>query len=153
MARKTNKAGVDLIKHFEGFRADAYLCPADVWTIGYGHTGGVKHYQKVTKEEAEQLLREDLSDAEAAVVRYITVSLTDNQFSALTSFTFNLGAGNLKSSTLRRKLNAGQYDAVPSELARWVKSGGRTLQGLVRRRAAEGELFMRPDGVDDREED
>ena len=145
MARKINKAGMELVKKFEGFRADAYLCPAGVWTIGYGHTGGVKDGQKVTKAKAEQLLREDLSEAEKAVERYITVSLTDCQFSALVSFTFNLGAGSLKDSTLRRKLNAGNHDAVPSELARWVKADGKTLPGLVLRRAAEGELFLRDD--------
>ena len=93
------------------------------------------------------MLREDLIGAEAAVERYIAVPLTDNQFAALTSFTFNLGTGSLKTSTLRKKLNRGDYDAVPSELARWVKAQGKTLKGLVRRRAAEGELFMQPDGT------
>jgi len=145
LARNINKAGLDLIKHFEGFRAQAYICPAGVWTIGYGHTSGVSSGQRVTEQKAEQLLHEDLADAQAAVERYIAVPLTDNQFAALVSFTFNLGAGNLKTSTLRRRLNTNDYDAVPSELARWVKANGKTLEGLFRRRAAEGELFMRPD--------
>lgn len=147
MARKINKAGLDLIKHFEGFYAEAYLCPADVWTIGYGHTDDVERGQTVTESEAEQLLLDDLVVAGTAVERYISVPLTDNQFSALVSFTFNLGAGSLKTSTLRRKLNAGNYDAVPEEMARWVKAKGKTLQGLVRRRAAEGILFLQPDHV------
>lgn len=147
MTREINKTGLDLIKHFEGFYSDAYLCPAGVWTIGYGHTRGVEQGQTVTREEAEALLHEDLAQAQTAVDRYITVPLTQNQFAALVSFTFNLGAGSLQTSTLRRKLNAKEYDAVPSELARWVKGGGRTLAGLVRRRAAEGDLFMQPDDV------
>ncbi|WP_321491922.1 glycoside hydrolase family protein [uncultured Desulfobacter sp.] len=147
MTRKTNKAGLDLIKKFEGFYAEAYLCPADVWTIGYGHTGDVKMGQVVTEPEAEQLLSKDLEVAGIAVQRYISVPLTDNQFSALVSFTFNLGAGSLKTSTLRKKLNQGNYDAVPPELARWVKTKGKTLPGLVRRRAAEGLFFMQPDDV------
>jgi len=81
------------------------------------------------------------------VERYIAVPLTDNQYVALVSFTFNLGAGSLKTSTLRRRLNTGDYDAIPSELARWVKAGGKALAGLVRRRVAEGELFMRSDWI------
>ena len=89
-------------------------------------------------------MREDLAEAESAVERLIDVALNDHQFAALVCFTFNLGAGNLSRSTLRRRLNAGDYDAVPSELGRWVKAGGRTLAGLVRRRAAEGELFATP---------
>jgi len=147
MARKINKTGLELVKRFEGFYAEAYLCPADVWTIGYGHTGDVERGQTVTEPEAEQLLLDDLAVAEAAVERYISVPLTENQFSALVSFSFNLGAGSLKTSTLRRKLNAGNYDAVPTELARWVKAKGKTLPGLVRRRAAEGLLFMQLDSV------
>jgi lysozyme len=146
MPRKTNKAGIELIKHFEGLHTEAYLCPANVWTIGYGHTQGVRKGQVITEAEAEQFLIEDLSSAESSVERLIACALNENQFAALVSFTFNLGAGNLKTSTLRRKLNGGDYDAVPSELARWVKAGGKTLPGLVRRRAAEGELFVTSNG-------
>lgn len=146
MARAINQEALDLVKSFEGFRKDAYLCPAKVWTIGYGHTGSVKRGQKISRKAAEDLLREDLSAAAASVEKYVWVELTDNQFGALASFTFNLGAGNLKRSTLRRKLNAGDFDSVPSELARWVKAGGKTMSGLVRRRAAEGALFLLADG-------
>ena len=148
MARKVNKAGFDLVKHFEGFYADAYVCPAGVWTIGYGHTGGVKKGDKVTLDEAEALLEKDLNASGADVNRLVKVSLKDNQYAALVSFVFNLGAGSLASSTLLKKLNAGNYDDVPSEMARWVKAKDpktgekKTLAGLVRRRAAEGELWL-----------
>jgi len=151
MARKINTAGLDLVKQYEGFYANAYKCPAGVWTIGYGHTGGVKKGDTVTPEEAERMLEEDLAGAGAAVERLITVPLKDNQFAALVSFTFNLGEGSLAGSTLRKKLNAGNYDDVPVEMAKWVKATDpktgekRTLAGLVRRRAAEGELWLSAD--------
>jgi lysozyme len=148
MARKINKAGIDLVKSFEGFYAGAYVCPAGVWTIGYGHTKGVKKGDKVTLDEAEALLDADLAEAAAEVARLVTVPLKDNQFAALASFVFNLGASSLKSSTLLKKLNAGNYDDVPAEMSRWVKATDpktgqkRALAGLVRRRAAEGELWL-----------
>ena len=123
MGRKTNALGIELIKKFEGFRADAYVCPAGVLTIGYGHTATAKAGQTIGVDTAERLLRADVEIAESAVERHIEVSLTDNQFAALVSFTFNLGAGSLKSSTLRKKLNIEEYDAVPSEMARWVRAG------------------------------
>ncbi len=146
---RINDAGLALVQAFEGFRAEAYRCPAGVWTIGYGHTVEVAEGDRITLEDAEVLLRSDLARSEAAVDRLVTVPLSDNQFSALVSFCFNLGEGNLASSTLLRKLNAGNYDAVPSQLARWVKGGGRTLPGLVRRRAAEAALWATPDGDED----
>ena len=147
MTRQINQAGLDIIKHFEGFEPKAYLDPIGIPTIGYGHITGVtlqdvQNQRTVSETEAAQLLREDLAVAETAVERLITVALNDNQFSALVSFTFNLGEGNLQSSTLRRRLNREEYDAVPYEMSRWVKAAGRTLPGLVRRRKAEGELFM-----------
>ena len=147
MTRKINQAGLDIIKHFEGFEPMAYLDPIGIPTIGYGHIAGVTHQdvqnqRTVNEAEAEQLLREDIAVAESAVERLISVAMNDNQFSALVSFTFNLGEGNLKSSTLRRRLNRGEYDAIPYEMCRWVKAAGRTLPGLVRRRIAEGGLFM-----------
>ncbi len=153
MARNINKPGVDLVKEMEGFYPDAYRCPAGVWTIGYGHTAGVSPGQKVTKQQAEQLLREDLDGSAAAVERLISVPLTDNQFAALVSFTFNVGEGNLATSTLRRKLNTGDYNAVPSQLSVWVMATDpatgkkRPLNGLVRRRAAEGQLWLKPEGA------
>ena len=151
MARKINKDGMDLVKQFESFSPSAYKCPAGVWTIGYGHTAGVKPGDKVAVEEAEQLLEKDLDTAGAAVERLIQVPLKDGQYAALVSFVFNLGAPSLAASTLRKKLNAGNYDDVPVEMARWVKAVDpktgkpRPLAGLVRRRAAEGALWLSAD--------
>jgi len=152
VTREINQAGIDLVKSFEGFFADAYICPAGVLTIGYGHTGDVVKDQCIDKSTAEALLRADLQSACASVERLVNVPLSDNQFAALASFAFNCGAGNLGMSTLLKKLNHGDYDAAPSELARWVKARDpstdkkRTLRGLVRRRAAESELWLAPDG-------
>jgi lysozyme len=95
----------------------------------------------ITPEQAEALLRQDVQTAEQAVLRLITVPLTDGQFDALVSFTFNLGAGALQRSTLRRKVNRGDHAAVPAEFRKWVWAGGRKLQGLVRRRKAETKLY------------
>jgi lysozyme len=154
MARQVTKEGLELVKHYEGLRTQAYRCPAGVWTIGYGHTKGVRAGMEVTEAEAEELLRQDLAASGEQVERLVHVKLTDPQFSALASFVFNVGAGNLESSTLLRRLNAGDYDAVPSELAKWVKAtdpntGKKvTLPGLVRRRAAEGELWLQTDTDD-----
>ncbi len=138
-----NQAGLDLVKEFEGLSLTVYTCPAGLPTIGYGHvltpsSGGM---ETITEEEAEDLLRADLRTAEGAVERLIRVPLNENQFSALTSFTFNLGSGALQRSTLRHKLNAGDYDEVPDELLRWCYAGGRRLAGLLRRRTAEAALW------------
>ena len=146
MTRQTNQAGVELIKRFEGLRTKAYLCPAKVWTIGYGHTSAagppsVGPGKVITAGEAVQILKNDLKVFEAAVEKAVKVPLTDNEFAALVSFTFNLGSGTLARSTLLRKLNQGKYDAVPGELARYVYAGKQKLEGLVRRRAAEASLW------------
>lgn len=148
MGRRTNAAGVTLVKEFESFEAEAYTCPAGKLTIGYGHVilpdeGHLKS-KKLSEAEADELLKLDLSIAEAAVEKYITVPLTGNQFAALSSFTFNLGTGNLRNSTLRRKLNEGDYNSVARQLDRWVYAGGKRLRGLARRRTAEGKLFNTP---------
>lgn len=154
MSRPVNDSGLDLVRAFEGLRTEAYRCPAGVWTIGYGHTGDVSPGQRITADQAEQMLRDDLAACGGQVEQLIGVPLSDCQYAALVSFVFNAGAGALRGSTLRRRLNGGDYDCVPSELARWVKavdprSGARVpLAGLVRRRAAEGELWLR-DGADD----
>jgi lysozyme len=109
--RQINKAGLDLVKQYEGFRATAYVCPAGKLTIGYGHVI-LEHEQslrtaRISMDEALSILRAEMVDAERAVERYIKVELSDNQFAELYSFTFNLGGGNLKGSTLRRLLNDG----------------------------------------------
>jgi lysozyme len=141
---KTSAKGLALIKEFEGFRAAAYLCPAGVWTIGWGHTRGVTEHDRVTEEMATDMLIEDLAWCEAAVKQYVTVPLNQNQFDALVSFTFNLGQGALAQSTLLRLLNSGEYTAAALQFGRWVKAGTQTLPGLVRRREAERALFEEP---------
>ena len=142
---RTGRDGVELIRHFEGCRFDAYLCPAGVWTIGYGHTADVKEGDSIDQEAAEAFLIEDLEKFEQAVMRLVEVPLTQQQFDALVSWTFNLGAGNLAESTLLRKLNNYQYAEVPEQMMRWVRAGGQVLDGLVRRRAAEAALFQNKD--------
>lgn len=142
---RTGRNGVELIRHFEGCRFDAYLCPAGVWTIGYGHTADVKEGDNIDQEAAEAFLIEDLETFEQAVTRLVEVPLTQQQFDALVSWTFNLGAGNLAESTLLKKLNNYQYAEVPEQMMRWVRAGGKVLDGLVRRRAAEAALFQSKD--------
>jgi GH24 family phage-related lysozyme (muramidase) len=143
--RHITQAGVDLIKRFEGFWPTVYICPAGYPTIGYGHL--IKPHERerfargITGEQAETLLRQDVQTAERAVLRLITVPLTDGQFDALVSFTFNLGAGALQRSTLRRKVNRGDHAAVPAEFRKWVWAGGRKLEGLVKRRKAEAFMY------------
>lgn len=142
--RRINDAGLALIKEAEGKKLTAYICPAGKLTIGWGSTGPhVVPGMTITEQEAETLLRDDLRRFEEGVEKLVEVPLSDNQFSALVSFAFNLGVGALSKSTLLRKLNDGDYDAVPSELARWNKAAGRVLPGLVKRRAAEGELWSK----------
>ena len=142
---RTGRDGVELIRHFEGCRFDAYLCPAGVWTIGYGHTADVKEGDSIDQKAAEAFLIEDLESFEQAVTRLVEVPLTQQQFDALVSWTFNLGAGNLAESTLLRKLNNYQYAEVPEQMMRWVRAGGQVLDGLVKRRAAEAALFQNKD--------
>jgi GH24 family phage-related lysozyme (muramidase) len=137
---------LDLIRRFEGCRLEAYLCPANVWTIGYGHTGpNVKPRLKITQADAEALLLSDVDRFARAVDTWIKVKLSNNQRCALISFTFNVGIGALQESTLRKRLNNGE-DAVKvamEELPRWNKGDGKILEGLVRRRKAEVDLFCR----------
>lgn len=140
-----NQEGLDLIKEFEGCRLEAYLCPAGIPTIGYGHTRTAKIGQVITEAKAESLLREDLKDAEEAVDRLVTATINDNQFSALVSFVFNVGAGAFKESTLLSLLNTNADTAiVANQLRRWNKAGDRELPGLTRRRQAERALFVNP---------
>ncbi len=144
MTRRINAEGLALIKRFEGLQRRAYICPAGVLTIGYGSTGAhVTKGMVITEAEAERLLIADLSRFERAVEKLVKVPLSDGQFAALVSFAFNVGEGALKGSTLLKKLNRGDYDAVPSELNKWVNAKGKKLPGLVNRRAAEGGLWAR----------
>lgn len=132
----------EIIKEFEGLELKAYKCPAGVWTIGYGHTKKVSAGDVITEGEADILLALDVQDAESAVNAYVDVDINQNQFDALVSFVYNLGAGNFKSSTLLRKLNQGDYLGAANEFQRWNKAGGKVLRGLVRRRKAEANLFI-----------
>lgn len=143
-----NTNAINLIKEFEDLRLEAYLCPAGVWTIGWGHTKGVKAGGVIDRQRAEEFLQEDYEEAEKAVLKMVKVKLTDDQLGALTSFVFNLGAGNFKSSTLRRKVNANPHDkTIRDEFMRWVYARGGNdepvmLDGLVRRREAEADLYF-----------
>lgn len=143
---------VELAKRFEGFhrvpradpgRARPYICPAGYWTIGYGHLCGPKH-PPITEAEAEAYLARDLQTALAATLRYCPVLATEpeGRLAAIVDFTFNLGAGRLQTSTLRRRVNQRDWTAAASELQRWVYGGGKVLPGLVARRAAESVLLM-----------
>lgn len=134
----------ELIKSFEGLELEAYLCPADIWTIGYGHTGDVKEGDTITKAEADDLLDKDLEKFRSGVNRCVKVPLNENQFGALVSFAYNVGIGSLQSSTLLKLLNAGDYDAAADQFPRWNKSGGKVLTGLTRRREAERAVFLTP---------
>lgn len=139
--RRTNAAGVALIKDYEGLHLTPYLCAAKVWTIGYGHTRTVRLGMKITPDQADQLLDDDLRLTERAVLRLVQVPLNDNQLAALVSFAFNVGTENFERSTLLRLLNRGWYEQVPAQLMRWDRAGGEVLGGLSRRRAAEARLW------------
>ncbi|MBO5739009.1 glycoside hydrolase family protein [bacterium] len=139
-----SETGIELIKKFEGCVLKAYKCPAGVWTIGYGHTSGVKEGQTITKAEAEDYLKQDLTTFETYVSNLVTVAINQNQFDALVSFCYNLGPGNLKSSTLLKLLNAKNYSEAAEQFDRWIYAGGKKLSGLVKRRAAEKALFLQP---------
>ncbi|MCG7598862.1 lysozyme [Halomonas sp. McH1-25] len=138
---RTSDRGVELIKEFEGCRLRAYQDSAGVWTIGYGSTTDVEPGDCITPEAAERLLRRDLQEAEETVEALVKVPLNQCQFDALVSFAFNLGYGNLSSSTLLRKLNAHNYSGAQAEFKRWIYAGGQKLAGLERRREAEAQLF------------
>ena len=143
-----NERGIEIVKSFEGISLKPYLCPANVWTVGYGATrsstrGPVDPDMGVISEaEAEGLLIRDLESSEGWVLRLVKKALTDNQFSALTSFTFNVGCGALQRSTLRMKFNRGEYLGAADEFPKWRRAGGRILARLVRRRVAERMLFL-----------
>jgi len=147
--RTINEAGLHLIEEFEGLakklpdgRIAAYPDAVNVPTIGYGHTKGVYLGMVITSEQAESFLQEDLRVAEAAVSHLVNVPLSDDQFSALVSFVFNLGAGALSGSTLLREVNARSYQAAAEQFLRWIHAGSQVLPGLVKRREAEQKLFL-----------
>jgi lysozyme len=141
---KISQQGIDLVKRFEGCSLTPYLCPAGYWTVGYGHVIGIgktkPEKQLYTQEEVDDLLRADLARFERGVSRYCPVYLTQSQFDALVSFSFNLGLGVLQRSTLRQKINRGDADAA-KVILKYNMAGGRILKGLTRRRQAEYALF------------
>ena len=143
-----NERGIELVKSFEGISLKPYLCPANVWTVGYGATRSRtgrpidQDMEPITEAEAEALLIRDLESSEGWVRRLIKTALTENQYSALVSFTFNVGAGALQRSTLRMKLNREEVENTATEFPKWRIAGGRILAGLVRRRAVERALFL-----------
>jgi lysozyme len=145
---KTGESGLEIIKMFEGFRSEPYLCPAGVATIGFGSTRGIDGnrvtlgHSAINRDEAEEMLAHDLQNIEKSVGRLIRVALTQNQFDAIVSFTYNLGSGRLQSSTLRSKLNREDYEGAADEFPKWVKAGGKRLSGLVKRRFVERKLFL-----------
>lgn len=139
----TGPQGIELITQFEGLRLESYKDAVGVWTIGYGHTGPeVRAGQKITKEEAIQLLSQDLRWVEDTINEKVKVRLTQNQFDALCSFIFNVGGTAFGKSTLLLALNAGEYEKAANEFLRWDKSKNGVLPGLTKRRRAERELFL-----------
>lgn len=141
---KASQDALDIIKKFEGFSEKAYPDPAHGWrvpTIGYGTTRGVKMGQEISKERAEELLREDVARFDGYIEALVRVPLTQGQWDALSSFVYNLGPGALEKSTLLRLLNAGDYSGAAAQFDRWVYASGKKLAGLVKRRAAERALF------------
>jgi lysozyme len=143
-SRRINQAGIEVIKEFEGLRLESYLCPAQVWTIGYGTTRGVKPGMVITKEKAEALLKDDVVSFERNIQKQLGhIELNDNQFSALVSLCYNCGMAPIKpGNTIRRTLEAGDYQGAADGFLLWRKAGGRVLEGLVRRRNRERELFL-----------
>ena len=145
---KVNKLGIDMMHHFEGCRLQAYQCSAKVWTIGWGNTyyqdkKPVKQGDKVTQDQADELFEMIMNEFAIEVRNALTKEVNENQFSALVCFAYNVGIGNLKKSTLLRKVNVNPNDeTIALEFAKWNKAGGKVLNGLVRRRKAEADLYF-----------
>jgi lysozyme len=133
---------VPMIAEFEGCRLHAYHDSVGVPTIGYGHTKGVHMGDTWTQAQADEALREEVSEFMDGVLRYVHTDVNEHQLAALTSFAYNLGLGALKRSTLLRKLNSGDYAGAEHEFHKWTHAGGRVLRGLVRRRDEEAREFM-----------
>lgn len=148
IVRKINQAGIALILHYEGFSATPYRCPAGVWTIGFGSTRTpqgklvTQTTPPLDREMAMLWLEGGLRHAEQNILRLITAPLSPNQFSALVSFGYNVGSGNMAASTLRQCVNRLDYDKAAGEFLRWNKVAGRPLKGLTARRQQERLLFI-----------
>ena len=134
--------GIEFIKQFEGCRLKAYQDSVGVWTLGVGHTGGVKEGDEIDDAEADRLLREDLVWVEKCIANSVREPLTQNQYDALCSWIFNLGCGAFKKSTLLAHINEGEDALAAKEILKWNRAGGNVISGLTRRREAESELFL-----------
>lgn len=146
MTRRINQAGLNIIRHYEGCELEAYLCPARVWTVGYGATGpGIVKGIVWSQRQADERLEADLRRFETGVEEMVRVPISQNAFSALVCLAFNIGLGALRGSTLMKKLNKGDLNGAGEEFTRWNRSGSRILPGLTRRRLAERDLFLRKD--------
>lgn len=143
--RKTDDAGVELIKSFEALRLKAYQDSVGVWTIGWGHTAGVKRGQVITTAQAEQFLRDDLGDSEEGVENALTEDVTDNQFAACVSLAFNIGVSAFRKSSIVKFINAGDVQLAADRFLLYNKAGGKPLAGLTRRRKAERALYLTED--------
>jgi lysozyme len=144
---KTSQQGLDLIKRYEGYKTKPYKCPAGLWTVGYGHLIGDGHTlpnscnRTFTLDEINALLVKDVIRFERGIARYISANLTQSQFDALISFSFNLGLGTLQRSSLRQKINRGDFEGAKKSLLRYNKANGKVLKGLDLRRKAEAMLL------------
>ena len=137
-----SKTGIELLKHFEGCELKAYQDSVGVWTIGYGHTKGIYEGLEITQSEAEKMLIDELPEYEGYITDKVVPMLQQHEFDALVCWVYNLGPTNLSSSTMLKKLNAGEFKEVPFQMKRWDKAGGQPLLGLTRRRNAEAVLFI-----------
>ena len=155
---KMSKEGVEaLLKKFEGCKLLSYRCPANICTIGYGHTSAaglpeVKDGMKITQKQADDILFDDLAKYETAVYGMVKQPLTQHQFDVLVDFAYNAGIGALQKSTLLKKVNAAQFDDVPAELAKWTKGGGKVLPGLVKRCQARSAWWVSGEPHDEQEQ-
>jgi len=146
---KINQAGLDLVKTYEGFRSDIYICSGNRKSYGFGSTRGFDgkrltgNEKPISREDAEKLLKRDLQSAEKAIHRMVKVPLSENQFSAICSWIYNLGSGSWQRSTARLKLNRFDYTGCINEMIRWNRASGKRLRGLVLRRESERLLFLR----------
>ena len=143
-----SKTGIELLKHFEGCELKAYQDSVGVWTIGYGHTKGIYEGLEITQSEAEKMLQDELPEYEGYVTDKVVPLLQQHEYDALVCWVYNLGPTNLSSSTLLKRLNAGEFNDVPFQMKRWDKAGGQPLLGLTRRRNAEALLFKGEDWKD-----
>jgi len=138
---KTSPVGIELIKRFEGLRLKAYKCPAGMWTIGYGRTFNVSEGMEIPKEQAEAFLKEDLKVYEDSVNDGIEIKITQNQFDAMVSFCFNLGIKAFNDSYIKKYTNEKRFPEVREQFMRFVYAGGKKLDGLIKRRKAEADLY------------